>query len=465
MSLDLNPEFQRNLWLHLGWQRMMAAATVGLTVAYAVLLVSDFNKLSYAANLILVMVLGMWGPRRAADTLAEEVAGGTWESQRMSGLSAWSMAWGKLIGGCSFVWYCGLLALAVYIFAGFERDFPPGRAGNFWLGIYLVLVGACLAHVVALGVALIRLRKTVQYRRLTITLAQTCGFIVFVAVSGIGTAPVLNQPDFVPGTAYVYDSAYSWPMVRAVLGSVFVVWALIAVYRLMRAELQYRAWPWFWASFVVFCGALAAGIAPWPGGGLIGAALPVFAVMIALTYLSALADRRDPIRYRSGLLALRRGDFSRALAELPWWAIAMVGACAAASFAIYTLVVLGIEGWPSSLSELFLRLRLISLDHLAETLVLILLFMTRDLAILLWLSFGPWRSQSDITWLVYLALVYWPVSIIMVFAGYGTYITLVLPVAGDDIVLSFAPILVQLTVLGVMLHRRWHQATRSGLAA
>ncbi len=51
----------------------------------------------------------MWGPRRAADTLAEEVAGGTWEAQRMSGLSAWSMAWGKLIGGCSFVWYCGLL--------------------------------------------------------------------------------------------------------------------------------------------------------------------------------------------------------------------------------------------------------------------------------------------------------------------------------------------------------------------
>ncbi|MBI2256984.1 MAG: hypothetical protein HYU58_20360 [Proteobacteria bacterium] len=465
MSLDLNPEFQRNLWLHLGWQRLVAAATVGLTIAYAILLVSDFDKLSYAANLILVMVLGMWGPRRAADSLAEEVAGGTWEAQRMSGLSAWSMAWGKLIGGCSFVWYCGLLALAVYIFAGFERGFPPGRAGNFWLGIYLVLIGACLAHVVALGVALIRLRKTVQYRRLTITLAQTCGFVVFFVISGIGTAPVFNQPDFVPGTAYVYDSAYSWPMVRAVLGSVFVLWAVAAVYRLMRTELQYRAWPWFWTSFVIFCGALAAGIAPWPGSGPAGATLPVFVVMMALTYLSALADRRDPIRYRSGLLALRQGDYSRALAEIPWWLIAMAGTALAASFAIYVLVSLGSDDWPSSLSELFLRLRLISLDHLAETLVLVLLFMTRDLAILLWLSFGPWRGQSDITWLVYLALVYWPISIIMYFAGYGAYITLVLPVAGDDIVISFAPILIQLVILGVMLRRRWYQATRGGAAA
>jgi hypothetical protein len=464
VSLDLNPEFQRNLWLHLGWQRLIAAATVGMTVAYAILLVSDFNKLSYAANLILVMVLGMWGPRRAADTLAEEVAGGTWEAQRMSGLSAWSMAWGKLIGGCSFVWYCGLLALAVYVFAGFERGFPPGRAGNFWLGVYLVLIGACLAHIVALGVALIRLRKTVQYRRLTITLAQTCGFIVFLAVSGIGTAPVLNQPDFVPGTAYVYDSAYSWPMIRAVLGSIFVLWALVAVYRLMRAELQYRAWPWFWTSFVIFCVTLAAGIAPWPGGGLIGAALPVFIVTVALTYLSALADRRDPIRYRSGLLALRRGDFSLALAEVPWWLIAMLAAVMAALFAIYALLTLN-DGWPSSLSEIFLRLRLVPRDHLAETLLLVLLFMARDLAILQWLSFGPWRNQSDITWLVYLALVYWPISIIMYFAGYGAYITLVLPVAGDDIVLSFAPILIQLVVLGVMLRRRWYHATRGRVAA
>ncbi len=82
---------------------------------------------------------------------------------------------------------------------------------------------------------------------------------------------------------------------------------------------------------------------------------------------------------------------------------------------------------------------------------------------LLWLSFGAWRNRSDVTWLVYLALVYWPIGIIMLFAGYGaTTITLVLPVAGDDVVLSFGPILVQLAVLGVMLQQRWYQATRRG---
>ena len=465
MSLELNPEFQRNLWLHLGWQRMMAAFIVGVTIAYAIFLVSDCDKVSYAANLISTMVLGMWGPRRAADSLAEEVAGGTWESQRMSGLSAWSMTWGKLVGGCSFVWYCGLLALAIYIFAGIKLGFPDGRAGNFWLGIYLVLVGACLAHAVALAVALVRLRKTVQYRRLTITLAQTCGLVVYLAVSGVGTAPVLDESSFSPGSGYVFDNAYSWPLIRAVLGTLFVLWAIAAVFRLMRSELQYRAWPWLWSLFLVFCAALAAAIAPWPGGGAVGASLPVFVTMIALTYLAALADRRDPIRYRSGLMALRRGDLGRAVAELPWWLISYVAVILAAAFCFAALATMGTGDWPSSLSELLLRLQLLSFDHLTETILLVLLFMTRDLIVLQWLSFGSWRNRSDITWLVYLALIYWPIGIILIFAGYVDFITLVLPVAGENVVWSFGPIVIQVTVLGVMLQQRWRQATRGGVVA
>jgi hypothetical protein len=152
--------------------------------------------------------------------------------------------------------------------------------------------------------------------------------------------------------------------------------------------------------------------------------------MIILTYLAALADRRDPIHYRSGLLALRRGDFSRALAELPWWLIGVLATLLAAAFALTAVAGMESDDWPSSLTALLLRLRLLTFDHLAETLVLVLFFMARDLGVLLWLSFGAWRSRSDVTWLVYLALVYWPI-----------------------------------VVLGVMLRQRWYQATRGGVVA
>ncbi|MBK8158102.1 MAG: hypothetical protein IPK59_04725 [Rhodospirillaceae bacterium] len=193
--------------------------------------------------------------------------------------------------------------------------------------------------------------------------------------------------------------------------------------------------------------------------------MPVLVTMIALTYLAALADRRDPIRYRSGLLALRRGDLGRAVAELPWWLISYVAVLLAAAFCFAALATMGTGDWPSSLSELLLRLQLLSFDHLTETIVLVLLFMTRDLIVLLWLSFGSWRNRSDITWLVYLALIYWPIGIILIFAGYVDFITLVLPVAGENVVWSFGPIIIQVTVLGVMLQQRWRQATRGGVLA
>ena len=43
------------------------------------------------------------------------------------------------------------------------------------------MAGGLFSHFVAFAVAIVLLRKAVSYRRLTITLAQTCGFITFVA--------------------------------------------------------------------------------------------------------------------------------------------------------------------------------------------------------------------------------------------------------------------------------------------
>ena len=93
IALDLNPELQRNLWLQCSWQRMLAALVVGGTIAYALYVLGGFSRLYFGANLAILVAFGMWGPRRAADAVAEEVGTGTWEMQRMSGLSAWSMVW------------------------------------------------------------------------------------------------------------------------------------------------------------------------------------------------------------------------------------------------------------------------------------------------------------------------------------------------------------------------------------
>lgn len=464
IAFDINPELRRNLWLQCSWQRLVGGLVVGGTIAYALYAFGGFARLFYYANFAILIIFGMWGPRRAADSLAEEVGSGTWEMQRMCGLSAWSMVWGKLVGGSAFVWYCGVLALVAYVIAGHRLGYPPGRTGNFWLGIYLTVMGAALSHAAAFAISLLLMRKAVFYRRLTITLAQTIGFLVYVLASGVDSVRVLNEDEIIVLPEKTIGAmSFSLAILGAALGTLLLVWTLIAAFRLMRAELQYRAWPWVWVLFIAFS-AFVAGIVPlWPEDQVIGRTGTVFLVLLLLCYVSALADRRDPIRYRAGLLAIQRGEYARGLAELPWWLLSYVAFLIVTAILAIGIVAVPRNLFPNSLLDAMLRFDvLVSYENLAESILLVPLFLLRDLLVLLWLSCGAWRQRADMTWLVYLALVYWPLGIILTFSGYYGFITVVLPFAGDNLLLNFVPILCQVVLAGVLLCTQWRGVMRSG---
>jgi hypothetical protein len=463
MLPELNPELRRNLWLQCGWQRLAGALVVGVTIAYALYAFGGFARLLFGANLAILVIFGMWGPRRAADSLAEEVGTGTWEMQRMSGLSAWSMVWGKLLGGTAFVWYCGALAVLAYVIAGQQLDYPPGRAGNFWLGVYLAVIGAALAHTTAFAIVLLLMRKTVFYRRLTITLAQTIGFFVYVVVSGVESVRLLEQVDVAPRVGRIGESEATWPLIGAILGSFLFLWAIVAAYRLMRNELQYRAWPWVWLLFLAFAIFAAERVALWPGSSDLVGIVSVPLILMLIVYAAALADPRDPIRYRSGLIALARGDLRRGLAEMPWWLSGYIVFLAYCGVMVVTILTMPQSGLPRGLLYAMLRFDIfMSFENLAHSGILLALFVLRDLLVLLCLSFGPWRHRADMTWLVYLALVYWPLAVILTFGGYLDYITLVLPVAGDNAWLNFGPITLQIAVAAIAVRHFWRQATWHG---
>src|SRR4030095_3408648 len=98
-----SPELQRNLWLQLSWGRALAAPIlIGIVVAA---LLASWNTapghLAEYARWGVVLLLALWSTRRVADSLAEEIGGGTWESQRMTGMSAWAVVGGKVLGGAS----------------------------------------------------------------------------------------------------------------------------------------------------------------------------------------------------------------------------------------------------------------------------------------------------------------------------------------------------------------------------
>lgn len=463
-AFDINPELRRNLWLQCSWQRLVGALVVGCTIAYALYAFGGFARLFYYANFAILIIFGMWGPRRAADSLAEEVGSGTWEMQRMCGLSAWSMVWGKLVGGSAFVWYCGFLALVAYVVAGHRLGYPPGRAGNFWVGIYLTVMGAALSHAAAFAISLLLMRKAVFYRRLTITLAQTIGFLVYVLASGVDSVRVLNDDEIIVLPEKTIGAmSLSLAILGAALGTLLLAWTLVAALRLMRAELQYRAWPWVWLVFLVFS-AVVAGIVPlWPENEAIGRIGTVFLILLLLCYVSALADRRDPIRYRAGLLAIRRGEIARGCAELPWWLLSYFALLIVTAILAVNVATVPRDLFPDSLLDAMLRFDvLVSYENLVESILLVPLFLLRDLLILLWLSCGPWRQRADMTWLVYLALIYWPLGIILAFSGYFGFITVVLPFAGDNPLLNFGPVLFQVGAAGILFAMQWGGVMLSG---
>src|SRR5262249_19577959 len=158
--------------------------------------------------------------------------------------------------------------------------------------------------------------------------------------------------------------------------------------------------------FLIFVGVWAGGFSTWSQLGPAARLVSPLLLFVLLTYLSFFADHRDPVRYRWALIAIRTRNWTEAIAALPWWVISYVFAAAAAlvigwSFRETMPLTLGRGG------EAVHFVVNAASQHISASLALLLLFMLRDLLVLLWLSCGPWRARADVAGLIYLAVIYW----------------------------------------------------------
>ncbi|HVO02240.1 MAG TPA: hypothetical protein VMT54_08560 [Candidatus Cybelea sp.] len=457
-----NPEFRRNVWVQFTWPKLLAAPLVTIIVTYAFLIVknNDYRLLQNIAELIGAVIVGLWGTRRAADALAEEVSGGTWESQRMSGLGAWQMTWGKLIGSAGFVWYCAAMTMIVIFWAASRIEAVGGIARPGLQVAFEFIVGGLMAQSVAFVIALLLLRKAAQHRRLTITLAQSCGFLLFfflVRGGFLQHSPGLMQQDsadWAVGDRSWYGQIYSTRTVLNVTIACGCFWAVLGAYRLMRTELQYRSLPWVWLLFMLCVSVSVAGFDPWPQLGL------VFLALVLLTYLSFFADNRDPVRYRWALLAIPEGDWLQVISAIPWWLISYLLA-AALGFAIAANLSAGGGILPPQ-GEVtpFAGMLWMAQQHMAGSLILVMLFMLRDLLILLWFSCSPWRAKADVAGIIYLALIYWPLAALLWVTDEQRLLPVVVPIATGVPAVDYVPIGIELAFALFLFYARWREITR-----
>ena len=116
--MRINPEFLRNVWLEMSPVRLIVMPAMLAAVFLIVYLTqSDFftGAMQATSMTIFVVLVFIWGIRLASDAVINEIRDGTWDSQRMSSIGAWSMSWGKLLGSTVYPWYGGLMCIVVYL--------------------------------------------------------------------------------------------------------------------------------------------------------------------------------------------------------------------------------------------------------------------------------------------------------------------------------------------------------------
>lgn len=449
--MNLNPEFQRNLWLQLSLQRLIAAPVV-IGLLFALALYSETytgERLAGTASWLFYALVAFWGTRRAADAVAEEVAGGTWDAQRMSALGAFSMTWGKLLGGTVFVWYCAALCLAVYVYAAW-----PGLSFGRLLFELAIRIGTgLLGQAVAMASCLAILGRGAQGRRLPVTLSQIVGLLVVALVPFGEGLDVASYDTGAPVTWYGLP-AQTATFALLSLGA-FLAWALIGAYRLMRIELQYRSYPFVWLGLVMFLMLYAEGFlfATLRQPNVPAFAWPVVPALIAaaLTYLVLFMQPKDIVRYRWLAASAAAGDLRRVLALMPLWL---------PTFAITVVLVIGfialnagsVIALPGTLTHLpeFAELR----DGGSLMAVAGLLFMTRDIGFVLFLGCNSKRRRADLAAFIYLAMLYVPLPALAALLEGDLLLPLFLPTPGAGALMSIVPPLLQAAAVLVLLARR-----------
>lgn len=453
MSL-MNPEFRRNLWLEL------TPARVGVSVLAVVSLLAlagvrdaGFKALSTTSEVLFAIVVFLWGGRLASDAVLEEISDRTWDNQRMSALGPWAMTWGKLFGAPICAWVAALPALAVMAWSdGVQRA-----------AIYVLL--GVLCHAIALALSLQSIRKGRQHGRVKTLFFQFIGLLV---VLPFAYALIWFDDWIARETIYWFSLRTGLQTFALVSALLFSAWAVLAVYRQMRLELQKPTAPTAWLAFLIFILAYQTGLV-YGGSYTVDSLVREFSdfklrdstpfnislvlagiSMNVMTYIAIFTEPKSMIGLRQMGDALRRGDWRQLWLHTPRWWLTLTLA-----FVTTLLIVIFVElpGTAQAADT--------DIQRLAVT---IFLFLLRNVAIVLLCNFMARTGRGDMAAIVILIVLTMVAPMIF---GDDTPVVAALfrPLLSAGWATSVVPVLAQLVLVLGLLARVWMQAEKQRLKA
>ncbi len=419
----MNPEFQRNLYLEFSVARLIGMPLfLALIFAFSYLIGQDtYEGIAHAAMTLYIFIVVLWGARQTAESLFDEIRNHTWDIQKTSAISAWSLAWGKLLGSTIFNWYGGFLCLIAYTLTT-----PDPHLGLVWLyALGMGLFAQSLSFLISL--LLLRCKQT-NFSILNL------GMVFFALMYFF---PLLF------GEFYMESETIEWYGIP-IAGNTFIAlnlwlvcaWSIIGVYRLLAEALQIRTLPWAWLGFIGFVVCYYNGYITNVGDHSFGVMEWAFMICFLLTYFALMADNNNPMTLRRLWLYSQQQQGMRILQTLPCWVVSLV-------ILLIPCLYLTLFHVPEKIEKLIFHP------------IPLFLLLLRDIALILYFSYADNAKRALTLSLLYLTLLYWIIPAIFIELDSFLMAGIFLPLFTGNLGLAILFAGMQTTGMGFLLFQRW----------
>lgn len=438
----MNPEFRRNVWIHVTPHRLVG---IGLVLAASIAMAAASGGAGPVASTALLGFFTLalaWGTRQAADSVASEIRDRTWDWQRGSALTAWQLAWGKLFGATAIAWYGGAICLVAFHAAApqappFGADFSPLPM------LVSMVIAALLGQAAALLLTLFSAESSKADAGPSVTASQILGIalgaLAFRMMSG----------DDVRALAW-YGLALKGADLSLLFFCVLAVLLVWGIERLMRGQLGEASWPVAWPAFLAWLLVFALGFR---AGSAI--ALPLLA---AAAWLHMLMEPKSIPRLRRALGNALAGRGRAFLADCPSFiaSLPVVGL----ALAFYLARVLTEPVDPGALvidlaGEMIKGVQ----THMAVGGVALAVALLRDMGLVLFFNLAPHARRPDMTAAIWLSVLWLVLPVGLVASAGGAAASFFLPTFGDHAVASLVSLATQAAIFWALAAARW-RATR-----
>lgn len=433
--MKLSPEFLRNVWLELTPHRLLGMpAILAATFFLTFLIANDHYAVAWrwTALILYFLLTLLWGTRLAGDALVNEVKDNTWDQQRLSAIPPWSMAWGKLFGSTVFTWYGGSMCLIMFFIAS-----TLGNQVDVIKQTLLMIAIGVLGQAVALLTSLQSTVRKIIHNRSAATSFMLVGLLASFPFISLG----LQNKEAVQWYGELYQPLNFFLL----LLSSFCCWALIAIYRRLRHELQFRNTPLVWLTFCIFVAILLPGFINDPN-------LPpqkmhnvrlfvAYLTLVGLCYSMIFLEVKDPILIRRLLVVWRNAQWRRLLELIPCWLVSLASVLLLCLYLL--LATTNSQVGPGQ-------------GMAVKPLVVAMgLFLLRDVLLFVYFNLGKRRQRADMAALLYLAVLYWLLPSILAGMELNALVALFIPTGDPQLPLSILSALIQAIVLLFLCRTRW----------